>query len=220
MTRTALAWIAALAAGTAGPALAQPAEAPPAPPQQAAAAPAPAESPAPAPAPAAPEAAAPAATAAPAPTPPSSIAPYVLSTLDKVCTPLIHKAKIKEVAQANGLKHSHGAWVLQLQGVDQITVSPPTQANPTVCTLDLHYQIDQTPGLVAALNAWAAAQNPPLQPGDVGYQATAALKSWTWTGGTVAAREAVVFNARRTPDGRPIGKDYDAGTILFNLTGG
>ena len=59
-----------------------------------------------------------------------------------------------------------------------------------------------------------------MQPGDVGYQATAGLKSWTWTGGAPPVREAVVFNARKTPDGRPIGKDYDAGTILFSLAGG
>jgi hypothetical protein len=223
MTRTALAWIAAIAAGTAGPALAQPAEPPPAPPQQAAPAAASAEGPAPATAAAAPEAQAPAAPAPPPPAPappPSTIAPYILSTLQKVCVPLIHKEKVKQVAAANGFRLRRNELELRLPGVDKITVSPPSVANPTVCTLSLEYQIDQTPGLVAALSAWAAAQSPPLQPGDVGYQATPAIKSWTWTGGVAPMREAVVFNARKTPDGRPVGKDHDEGTILFSLSGG
>jgi hypothetical protein len=217
MKRNALAWIAAIAAGTAGPALAQPAAAPAEAPPPAAAPPAAA----PAPSPAAPAAPAEAPAPAPAPAaPPSTIAPYVISTIEKVCIPLIHKEKVKQVAKDNGLKRTRDGLVLQLQGVDKVTVSPPTKANPTVCTLTLEYQIDTGEGIVAALNGWAAAQTPPLEPRDVGYQATPAIKSWSWTGGTPPAREAMVFNIRKTPDGRPLDKDHDVATVLFSLSGG
>jgi len=217
MTRTALAWIAALAAGAAGPALAQPEASPP-----------PAAAPAPAPAPAATPAAvpapAPAPAAAPAPAPPaapqSAIAPYVVSTLDKVCTPLIQKQDPKALARANGLKRRRDVLVLEAGGVNRITISGPTVANPTVCTLTLNYDVDTTDGIVAALNAWAAAQDPPLPAADVGYQAAPGMKSWSWSGGTTALRQAVVLNAQKAADGRPVGKGYDVATVLFNRAGG
>jgi hypothetical protein len=149
--------------------------------------------------------------------PPSGIGASVAQVIDKACLPLIHGQNIKTVAQAVGLKRSHDAWILPLAGgVEQITLSPPTTANPDVCTLNLSYEVDGTKALVDTLSGWAAAQTPPLAAGDAAYQLSPGVTSWTWTSDTAEAHEALVFNAQRTPDGKPLGRNADLGVILFH----
>ncbi len=161
----------------------------------------------------------PAAPAAPA-APPSGVGASVIQVIEKACTPLIHGQTIKSVAAAVGLKRSHDDWILPLSGVEQITLSPPTVANPTVCTLNVSYEVDQTKPLVDALTGWAAAQTPPLAAQDAGYQLSPGVMSWSWASDTPQTHEALVFNAQRTPDGKPLGRNADVGVVLFSLKPG
>lgn len=159
------------------------------------------------------------AQASPPTSPPSGVGPYVTSTIEKVCLPLIRGQDIKSVVQAAGLRKSHDDWVLQLQGVEKITVSPPTQANPSVCTLTVNYEVDQTGALVGALTAWAAAQMPPLPPLDTAYHPNPQVTSWSWALDTGQSHEGLVLNAQKTADGKPIGRNSDVGVVLFSFRG-
>jgi len=223
----AMVFVALAAVGLAGigTALAQPApEAPPAPPATAPVAPAaPAEAATPAPAvtlaPAPPVAPTPPAPP-PAPPPPTGEAAAVISMIDKACTPLIRGQSIKSVADANGLKHARDDdWVLPLQGVERITLTPPTYANPHVCTLTVNLEIDQSKPIVDALNGWAAAQTPSMAPLSTAYQSSPGVTSWSWAGDTQQVHEGLVFSAQKQPDGKPVGHGYDVATVLFSLTG-
>jgi hypothetical protein len=153
--------------------------------------------------------------AAPA-APPSGVGGSVIQVIEKACLPLIHGENIKAVSAAAGLKRSHDQWMLPLQGVEQVTLAPPTLANPHVCSLNLSYEVDGTKALVDALSGWAAAQNPPLAAQDAGYQLSPGVTSWTWTSDTTGAHEALVFNAQRSPDGKPLGRNADVGVVLFS----
>jgi hypothetical protein len=144
----------------------------------------------------------------------------VVQVIEKACLPLIHGQNVKSVAAAMGLKRSHDAWMLPLQGVQQVAISPPTPANPTVCTLSISYEIDQTKALVDALSGWSAAQTPPLAPQDAAYQLSPGVTSWSWTADGADAHEALVFNAQRSADGKPLGRNADVGTILFSWRAG
>jgi hypothetical protein len=165
-------------------------------------------------------AAAGAAQSQPASPAPSGVGASVVQVIEKACLPLIHGQTIKSVAAAAGLKRSRDAWILPLPGgVEQVMLSPPTTANPNVCTMNVSYAVDQTKTLVDALSGWAAAQTPPLAPQDAGYQLSPGVTSWSWTSDTTEAHEALVFNAQRSPDGKPLGRNADIGTVLFSWRG-
>ena len=152
-----------------------------------------------------------------APSAPSSgVGGSVAQVIEQACLPLIHGQNIKSVAAALGLKRSRDQWMLPLPGVAQVLLSPPTTANPNVCTLNVSYEVDQTKALVDSLSGWAAAQTPPLAPQDAGYQLSPGVTSWSWTSDTAQAHEALVFNAQRDADGKPLGRNADVGTILFS----
>ena len=161
-------------------------------------------------------------TTAPPPaqaSPPAGIGAYAINMIEKACLPLIRGQKIKALAPTLGLKHSGDDWALPLQGVEKILLSPPTQANPSVCILTLNYEIDQSKAVVDALSAWAAAQTPPLGPVDAAYQPNPSLTSWAWQVDNDQAHEGMVFNAQKTADGKPLGRNYDVGTVLFSWRG-
>ncbi len=225
MIRPALAWLTTLAAaGVASASLAQ--TSPPAVPT---APPAPAAAPAPPPA-AAPAPTPPAAVdAAPAPVAPQPVAPpplpaptgqaaYLISLIDKACTPLVGGQDIKTVAAANGLKKSRDTWNLVLPGVQHFALSPPTLANPHVCSISLTYDVDQTKPLVDALFVWAVQQTPSLPPLSSAYQSGPGVTSWSWALDTDQGQEGLVFTAHKTPDGKPLAKNADMATVLFSKT--
>ncbi len=222
MTRKGSMWLGVFAATLASQALAQPSDAPPPPPPAAAPSePAPPASPAPPSAAVQPAPAETISPPAPPPGPPPAAAPtgeaaQVLALIQNVCIPLIQKQDIKAVAQTNGLKRSGDRLVLQLAGVERITISPPTQANPTVCTLTVNHQIDQSKPIVDALTGWAAAQNPPVPPLSAGYQASPGMLGWSWALDTNQMHEGLVLTVQKTPDGKPLGKGYDVSTVLFS----
>ena len=220
MKRPVYAWLITLAAaGAASATLAQtspPVPPPPPPPADAAA-------PAPPPPPAAAPAAAPAPVApqpeAPPPLPaPIGQAAYMISMIDKVCTPLVAGQDIKSVAAANGLKKTREAWVLALPGVQRFSVTPPTAANPHVCSVAINYDVDQSKPLVDALFVWAVQQTPSLPPLSSAYQSSPGITSWSWAVDSGQGQEGVVFTIQRTPDNRPAGKGYDVATLLFSKT--
>jgi hypothetical protein len=193
-----------LAAGAAilaaGAASAQPAPAPPAPP-------------------AAPQVLAPTLAPPPPPPAPTGEAASVISMLEKACIPLIKGQDPKAVATANGLRRSRDDLVLQLPGVQRITLAPPTMANPTVCTLTVNYDVDQSKPLVDALGNWGSIQTPPMAPLGSGFQSGPGMTGWSWSGDSAQTHTGLVLTVQKTPDGKPVGKGYDVATVLFSLTG-
>jgi hypothetical protein len=155
--------------------------------------------------------------ASPAPT--SGIGPYVTGLLEKACMPMIKGQDPKVVAKAAGLKRSGDDWALQLPGVQKIVLSGPTAANPTVCSMSVNYDLGQTNALVDTLTAWAAAQTPPLPPRSVAYTGAPGMTGWSWSLDDGTIQEGLVFNAQRLSDGKPAGKNYDVGTVLFSRRG-
>jgi hypothetical protein len=179
---------------------------------------APAAPAAPAQPPAAAAPAAPAAPAAAAPAAPaiSGFGASVIGVIEKACLPMIRGQDPKAVATGAGFKRSRDDYVLQLAGVERITLSPPTTANPTVCTLSVSYQLDQTKALADSLGAWAGAQSPPLAPLGSAYSSSPGMTGWSWTLDDGKTQEGLVFNAQRSADGKPLGKGSDVGTVLFS----
>jgi hypothetical protein len=45
------------------------------------------------------------------------------------------------------------------------------------------------------------------------------VTSWSWALDTGQMQEGLVFSARRTADGKPIGKSFDVATVLFSRSG-
>lgn len=150
---------------------------------------------------------------------PSSFGGQVTGLIDKACHPLIKGQELKAVAAAAGMKRSGGDLVLQLQGSQKIVLSPPTQANPNVCILALQYEVNGTQGVVDALTGWAAAQTPPIPELNAAYKPAPGLTGWSWSVDTGPVQAGLVFTARRTPDDKPVGRDYDVGTVLFSYRG-
>ena len=151
---------------------------------------------------------------------PAAIAPYLQSAIEKVCLPLIAGAKIKDVAQATGLRHSRDDWMLQGPGVEKVVITIPSVANPTVCTMTVNYELGQTDGVVAVLSGWAAAHNPPLAVLSAGYAANPGVTGWSWELDTPAQHVGLVFDAQKGPDGKPVGKGFEVGTLLFSARAG
>jgi hypothetical protein len=159
-------------------------------------------------------------TAPPAgPSAPSGQAASVISLVEKACIPLVKGQDPKAVAAANGLKRSHDQLVLQLQGVQRILIDPPTQANPTVCTLTINHDVDQAQPIVDALSAWASSQTPRLTPLGVAFENSPGVKGWSWSADEGQLHEGLVLSVQKTPDGKPVGRGYDVSTLLFSLSG-
>jgi len=198
--------LAAIAAASAAAAQATAPEQSPAPPAAAPAPPPPPPPPPPQPPPALPQ--------------PTGEAAQVINLIDKACLPLIAKQDVKAVMAATRLKKARDGLVLQLGGAQKITLAPPTTANPEVCTLTINYDVDQAKPIVDALFVWAVQQNPPLPPLSSAYQPSPGLMSWSWAVDTGQVHAGLVFTTRKTPDGRPLGKNYDVATLLVTRSGG
>jgi hypothetical protein len=154
-----------------------------------------------------------------APAAPAGIAPTVINLIEKACLPMIKRQDPKAVATSLGMKRSHDDWVLLLPGVQKVTLTPPTGANPTVCILQLNYELDGAKALVDALSAWSAAQTPPLVMLGNAFSNTPGTTGWSWSVEADQMQEGLVFNAQRTADNKPLGRGYDVGTVLFSYKG-
>jgi hypothetical protein len=143
----------------------------------------------------------------------------IVSMIEKVCMPLIRGQDVKSVMTSNGLKRSHDDFVLQLTGVEKIVLTPPTAANPTVCSMQVSYEAGGTKSIVDVLTAWAASQDPPVPVLGSAYSNTPGVTGWSWALDTGQIQEGLVFNAQRTTDGKAIGRGYDVGTVLFSRRG-
>ncbi len=144
----------------------------------------------------------------------------MIALIERACLPLIQKQDIKTVAAQAGLRKTRDAYVLQLEGVQKITLTPPTVANPDVCTLTVNHDVDQAPSFVDALSAWTASRNPPIPPLGARYQISPNVFGWSWSLDTGTVREGVAFTAQKQADGRPVGKAYDVSVLLFSHSGG
>jgi len=143
----------------------------------------------------------------------------VLSLIDKACTPLIRGQDAASVASANGLKKTRDGLLLVMEGVQRITLAPPTPANPHICTLTVNYEVDQAKPFVDALSGWSASQTPPLEPFQTAFASGAGATGWSWYVDTGQFHKGVVFTAQKRPDGKPQGKGYDVAYVLFSLQG-
>jgi hypothetical protein len=143
----------------------------------------------------------------------------VTGLIEKACLPLIKGQDVKTVAQAAGLKRSRDDLVLQLPGVERIILSPPTTQNPTVCSMEVSYEAGQTKPLVDVLTAWAASQDPPIPVLATASTTASGETSWSWALDTGQMQEGLVFNARRSAEGKSNGKNFELGTVLFSRSG-
>jgi hypothetical protein len=145
---------------------------------------------------------------------------YVTGLIEKACIPLIKGQDVKAVIKDAGLKRTEDALLLQLPGVQKVLLTPPSPANPTVCSMELTYDVGQTQALADALTAWAAAQNPPIPVLAAASSSSPGVTGWSWALDNGQLQEGLVFNARRSPDGKPLGHNADVGSVLFSRHGG
>jgi hypothetical protein len=108
---------------------------------------------------------------------------------------------------------------MQGPGVERIIITPPSVANPDVCQATVNYEIGQTAGVVGVLGNFAVSQTPPMQVLSSGYAAGPGVTGWTWEADDGARHEGLVFDYQQTPDGKPLGKDFDVATLLFSAKG-
>ena len=173
-------------------------------------------------APATPQDAAPAAPPAapePAPAPPTQESNYAIQLLNEVCLPLIHHADVKAIAKAHGFRSSHDTWTLKLDAGKSIALSPPSRANPTVCSLNIAFEVDQWRPIVEALNNWAYGHNPPLALLYQGYKPASGLTTtWSWQVNAPEGNLGLAFNVSKKSNGSPAGGKYDIGALLVTDT--
>jgi hypothetical protein len=175
------------------------------------------------PAPSVSEAPAPPAAATPPapPPPPTGDAAQVIAVLDRFCAPAIRGEKPEGLATGLGLrKNRDGDFVLSLGGAKRITVSPPNPSNPTVCSLNVLYDVGGAEPIETALNNWALAHANPYvrarnhetsQVGDETHVTS------TWSAVEADGDEGLVFIQARTADNKPLNGRADQATILFSV---
>jgi hypothetical protein len=160
-------------------------------------------------APAAPSGASPAAAAA-------------LTTLEKVCLPLLRGEKLKDVSAATGIKERRGEWSLPIADGQTVVITPPSGANNTVCSAKLSYAVGAGQPITQALDHWASASAPPLQKVKDGEETKGPLrlrKTTSWFGpGRNGATIGVVLSEEKDLQGRPAGGDVDEATLLVSRT--
>jgi hypothetical protein len=199
--RTALATL-ILAAGLAGGAFAQTADAPAAP---------------------APAPAAPAASAEPPPTlPTSGDGAEVLAALDQVCVPAVRGGNLEELAKANGYKlnRREQTWAKPLGGQKNYSIVLfPQGSNKDVCFGELRYAMGKDEEIAKALNVWAFTRQPPLDP-TANYTQPVdpdGLKRVrrSWEHLSASQSIGLNFSTVRKPDDTQINKNYDQGTLQY-----
>ena len=163
-------------------------------------------------------------TPPPAPTPAlgAADAAQIVSVIDRVCIPIIGGAKASAVASAVGMRTNRdGDMVMQLEGSGRITVSPPSESNPTVCTMTALYDIGGDGAVYDALNGWAHARTIPYEQRRTRESSqvdneTHVTSTWIGTEGTSAANLVLIQEKRA--DGRSMTGRADQATILFSIT--
>ena len=144
-----------------------------------------------------------------------------LSTVERVCLPLIHGQSLKTVASAAGLKHDHDQWTLPIAAGEQVVIDPPAGTNKTVCSAQLTYKIDGGASIVDVLNRLAQAQTPALKMVKNREDSKGPLrlrKTTSWFGTTNGGSLGLVLSEEKDLQGRPAGGDHDEATLLVSLT--
>jgi hypothetical protein len=145
----------------------------------------------------------------------------VLTVLERVCLPLSRGAHLDGVARTNGLQQRNGQWVLPIRGPEQIVVTPPDTANPTLCRATITYAIDQDQPILQEINNWAADHTPPLKARkiEVAEPGPAMLrKVSTWEVTSASETDAVVLAREQTLQGQPVDGQYDKAVLLVSVT--
>lgn len=146
-----------------------------------------------------------------------------LSTVERVCLPLIRGQTLKAVAATAGLKRDHDDWILPIAGRKRVVIDPPGDSNKTVCSAKLTYGVDGGAPIVDVMNRWAQAQTPPLQKVKDGEDSKGPLrlrKTTSWFGMVSGGSLGLVLSEEKDLQGRPAAGDYDEATLLVSLTPG
>ena len=157
--------------------------------------------------------------------PPASVATpsatAAVSMLQNACLPLVNGGDLKKVARTAGLKLRNGQWMLPVSGKRQLDLQPPDDVNPHVCTVVIIHRIGGDAAILQAINTWAAAQTPPLQPikvlqksVGVTYQRTTS----TWASQSAKGAEGLVLASEKTLDGKPVAGDDDQSELILSFT--
>lgn len=169
----------------------------------------------------------------PAPSPPPAAAPaktlptsgdaaQFLSVLDRVCTPLLNGAKPADVIAAAGLrKGREDALYLPLDGGKRINITPPRYNNPTICALDVVYDVGGGDAVFNALDAWASLHPTVLAPLRVREQSQIDNELHiisSWTGAGAKATEGLLLVQRKRADGGPLSANREQAQIIYSLT--
>jgi hypothetical protein len=150
-----------------------------------------------------------------------STAAAVVTTVERICLPLIGGQGIQTVASTTGLNRRDGDWIVRISDRSQIRISPPGRANPTICTGEVVYPQGGEGPILEALDAWAAARSPAMtksksraetRSGDLQYRASA------WFGPSPTGTTAVVFTEQKELDGRPLEGDRDRAMLVVSVT--
>ncbi|MEO6341091.1 MAG: hypothetical protein ABIO39_13700 [Caulobacteraceae bacterium] len=146
-----------------------------------------------------------------------------LSTVERVCLPLLRGQTLKAVAAIAGLKQDHGEWTLPIAGRKRVVIDPPGGPNKTVCSAKLTYSLDGGPQIVDVLSRWAQAQAPALQMVKDHEDSKGPLrlrKTTSWFGMASGGSLGLVLSEEKDLQGRPAAGDYDEATLLVSLTPG
>jgi hypothetical protein len=146
----------------------------------------------------------------------------VTNLLTQVCVPLLRNGAgdMKTIAKTVGLKMYRGAWTLQLDKINQITVQPPTTANPNICRMTIQHTVDAKDPLLNAMAYWASTQNPPLKQLSNGYftdAGTTRTTTWSWYSDTPSEQYGLAYSEQKI-NGQPAGKGFDLGNLQLSVT--
>jgi hypothetical protein len=154
-------------------------------------------------------------------TAPTGDAAQIVGLLDRFCAPAIKGTPVGKLTGPAGLrKNRDDEWVLALGAGKKITVTPPDSSNPTVCTLNVLYDVGGDAPIYSALNDWARAHPAPLAPARVKESSQVGDETHvisTWEGLEADGDEGLVFIQARTADGKPLTSRADQATILFSI---
>ena len=141
----------------------------------------------------------------------------IVNAVEKVCLTRIAAQGVQSVSAGGG--QNRDAWVQKLEGRGEIRVSPASRANPRVCQASVSYAPGGEKVIIAAIDAWAAAHNPPLAKTKTRDPSKGTdLQYWisAWTGSSGAGTTAVVFTEQAELDGRPTGGALSEAVLLVS----
>ena len=169
----------------------------------------------------APTQAPPAAEPAPASTIPTPTARAAVSVLQNACLPLLHGAKLNAVASKLKLKNVHGDWLLPVDDQRQVELTPPDAANPALCSETITHRAGGDPAIYAAVDQWARAQTPALQPVKVESPTQAADHLWlisSWSARSPKGDLSIVLTDEKTLSNQPLKGRLGQATLMVSVT--